>query len=54
MKKVESVLNGSLGWGKTRIPGTFPQILFGILYLILPEIFTMKWGREAQAPPIPM
>ncbi len=30
MKKVESVLDGSLGWGKTRTFATFPQILFSI------------------------
>jgi hypothetical protein len=45
MKKIESVLNGSLGCGKTRSLATFPQILFGLLYLILPKIFTMKRGE---------
>jgi hypothetical protein len=44
MKKVESVLNGSLGWGKTRSLATLPQILFGLLSLILPKIFTIKKG----------
>jgi hypothetical protein len=45
MKKVESVLNGSLGWGKTRTLATFPQILFCLLSLILPKIFTIKGGE---------
>ncbi len=54
MKKIENVLNGFLGWGKSRTLATFPQILFCLLSLILPKIFTIKGGREAQAPPIPM
>ena len=45
MKKVESVLNGSLGWGKSRTLATFPHIHFCLLYLILPKIFTMKGGE---------
>ncbi len=45
MNKVESVLNDSLGWGKTRSLATFPQIRFGLLFLILHKIFTMK-GSE--------
>ncbi len=54
MKKVESVLDGSPGGGKTRPLATFPQILFGLFSLILPKIFTIKGEREAQAPLIPM
>jgi hypothetical protein len=34
MKKVEIVLNGSLGWGKARTLNAFPQILFCLLSLI--------------------
>jgi hypothetical protein len=45
MKKVESVLNGSLGSGKTRSLATFPHIRFGLLSLILPKIFTIKGGE---------
>ena len=45
MKKVESVLNGSLGWGKARALNTFPQILFGLLSLILPKIFIIQRGE---------
>ena len=45
MKKVESVLNGSLGWGKTRTLATFPHILFCLLSLILPKIFTIQGGE---------
>ncbi len=45
MKKVESVLDGSLGWGKTRTLATFPQILFCLLSLILPKIFTIQGGE---------
>jgi hypothetical protein len=48
MKKVESVLNGFLGWGKTRFLATFQQIHFCLLSLILPKIFTMK-GMEGGA-----
>ncbi|MFC2146141.1 hypothetical protein ACFLRT_02140 [Acidobacteriota bacterium] len=44
MKKVESVLNGFLGWGKARSLNTFPQILFGLLSLILPKIFIIQRG----------
>jgi hypothetical protein len=46
MKKVESVLDGSLGWRKTRPLATFPQILFGPLSLILAKKFTMKGEEE--------
>lgn len=55
MKKVESVLNGSLGFGKTRPHATFPQILFSLLSLILTKIFTMKGGEggaSASHPPV--
>jgi hypothetical protein len=45
MKKVEIVLNGSLGWGKTRTLATFPQILFCLHSLILPKIFTIQGGE---------
>jgi hypothetical protein len=45
MKKVESILNGFLGWGKTRSSAIFPQILFGLLSLILPKIFTIQGGE---------
>jgi len=45
MKKVESVLDGSLGWGKARTITTFPQILFCLLSLILPKIFTIQGGE---------
>jgi hypothetical protein len=45
MKKVEIVLNGSLGWGKTRTLATFPQILFCLHSLILPKIFTIHGGE---------
>jgi hypothetical protein len=44
MKKVESVLKSSLGCGKTRTLATFPQILFYLLSLILPKIFTIHGG----------
>ena len=46
MKKVESVLNDSPGCVKTSTPATFPQILFALLSLILPEKFKMKGGKE--------
>jgi len=36
MKKVESVSNVFPGYGKTRSVTTFPQISFGLLYVILP------------------
>ena len=55
MKKVESVLNGFLGCGKTRSLATFLQILSGLLYLILPKIFTMNGGEggaSASHPPV--
>ena len=42
MKKVESVLNDSLGWGKVRPVDAFPQIIFCLLYLILPKIFIIQ------------
>jgi hypothetical protein len=45
MKKVESVLDGSLKWGKTRTLATFPQIHFCLLSLILPKIFTIQGGE---------
>jgi hypothetical protein len=45
MKNVESVINGFLGWGKTRLVAIFPQTLFGLLSLIIPKIFTMKGGE---------
>jgi hypothetical protein len=45
MKKVESVLDGSLGWGKARTHATFPQILFCLLSLILPKIFIIQRGE---------
>ena len=45
MKKVESVLNSPMGCGKTRSLATFPQILFGLLSLILLKIFIMKEGE---------
>ena len=45
MKKVESVLDGFLGWRKTRTLTTFPQILFCLLSLILPKIFTIQEGE---------
>ena len=45
MKKVESVLNGFLGWGKARSLNTFPQILFGLRSLILPKIFIIQRGE---------
>jgi hypothetical protein len=45
MKKVESVLDGSLGRGKTRTLATFPQVLFCLLSLILPKIFTIQGGE---------
>lgn len=46
MKKVESIFNGSLGWGKTRPFDTLPKILFGLLSIILPKIFTIKGVEE--------
>jgi hypothetical protein len=46
MKKVESVLNGFLRWGKTRTLATFPQILFCLHSLILPKIFTIQGRKE--------
>jgi hypothetical protein len=55
MKKVESVLYGSLGWVKTRALATFPQIRFALLSLILPKIFTIKVGEggaSASHPPV--
>jgi hypothetical protein len=45
MKKVESVLDGSLGWGKTRSLATSPQILFCLLSLILPKIVIIQRGE---------
>jgi hypothetical protein len=54
MKKVENVLDGSLGWGKTRPLAAFPQIFFCLPSLILPKIFTIQGRREAQAPSSPM
>jgi hypothetical protein len=45
MKKVESVLDGSSGWGKTRTLATFPQILFCLPSLVLPKIFTVQGGE---------
>ena len=45
MKKVESVLNCSLGWGKARYFNTFPQVIFGLLSLILPKIFIIQRGE---------
>ena len=45
MKKVESILDGSLGWGKTRTFAAFAQILFGLLSLILPKIFIIQRGE---------
>ena len=45
MKKVESVLDGSLGWGKARTLATFPQTLFYLHSLIPPKIFTIKGGE---------
>jgi hypothetical protein len=45
MKKVESILDGSLGWGKTRTLATFPQILFCLLSLILPKIVIIQRGE---------
>jgi hypothetical protein len=45
MKKVESVLDGSQGWGKARILATFTQILFSLLSLILPKIFNIQRGE---------
>ena len=45
MKKVESVFNGFLGWGKPRSLNTFPQTLFGLLSLILPKIFIIQRGE---------
>jgi hypothetical protein len=49
MEKVECVFNGSLGWGKARSLNTFPQILFGLLSLILPKIFIIQRGEGASA-----
>jgi hypothetical protein len=52
MNKVESVLNGFLGLGKTRALATFPQIFFGLLSLILPKTFTIKgMGGESASHP---
>jgi len=45
MKKVEPILNGALGFGKTRFLAACQQILFGLLSLILPKIFTTKEGE---------
>jgi hypothetical protein len=45
MKKVESVLNGFLGCAKARSLNAFPQILFGLLFLILPKIFIIQGGE---------
>jgi hypothetical protein len=45
MKKVESVLDGSLGWGKARTLARFPQILFCLLSLILPKIVIIQRGE---------
>jgi hypothetical protein len=55
MKKVESVLDGSLGWGKNRTLATFPQILFCPLSFIMPKIFTIQGGEgnaSASHPPV--
>jgi hypothetical protein len=46
MEKVESVLDGSQGLGKTRILATFPETLFRLLSLILPKIFIIQRGEE--------
>ena len=46
MKKVESVLNGSLGCVKTIARATFPQSFLGLLSLSLPKKFHMKGGKE--------
>jgi hypothetical protein len=48
MNKVESVLNGFLGWGKTRTLATFPQILLDMFSLIQPKRFTIT-GWEGPA-----
>ncbi|MGD2086301.1 MAG: hypothetical protein PVH61_08970 [Candidatus Aminicenantes bacterium] len=37
MKRLERVLNGFLGCGKTRYLVTYPHIFFGLLSLILPK-----------------
>jgi len=56
MKKLESVVNGFLGCGKTRPIATFPQNILGLLSFILPKIFTMKGegggGASASHPPL--
>jgi hypothetical protein len=50
MKKVESVLDGSPGWGKARTFATFIQIHFCLLSFILPKVFTIQGeGRDASA-----
>jgi hypothetical protein len=53
MKKVESVLDGSLGWGKARTLARFPQILFCLLSLILPKIFIIQSGEGGASPSHP-
>jgi hypothetical protein len=45
MKKVESVLNGFLGCVKARTLNAFQQILFGLLFLILPKILIIRRGE---------
>jgi hypothetical protein len=52
MKKVESVLDGFLGWGKTRTLTLFPHILFGLLFLVLPKdiYHTRGGGRRKRLP----
>jgi hypothetical protein len=44
--KIESVLNGSLGCGKTIARTPSSQSFFGLLSLILPNKFTMKGRKE--------
>jgi hypothetical protein len=39
MNKVESVLNGLLGWGKTRTIATFPQIFLDLFSLMRSKRF---------------
>ncbi|UCH96807.1 MAG: hypothetical protein JSV88_08130 [Candidatus Aminicenantes bacterium] len=46
MKKVESILNGLPGFGKTRPLAIFPQIFFGLPSFILAKKFTMKGRRK--------
>jgi len=50
MKKVESVLNGFLGCGKTRPLAIFPQIFLDLFSLIQPKRFTItRWESPACA-----